>query len=353
MTFEQRRLALAETLPDGLPAILVTKLPNVRFLTGFTGSNAAVFVQADGVTVLATDGRYAEQAAAESPGLQIRISRNVAAELVGHAASVGVTRVGFESGHVSVALREVLSSAGVELVGLQGVVESLRECKDDAELRAVRTACAITDLAFVAVTERLTPGVTERQVAWHLLEHMHSHGAEAAAFDSIVAFGPHSAIPHHRPTDRALQRGDLVKLDFGALVDGYHADMTRTVVCGPAAAWQRELHAGVLQVQQRCRDAAVEGAVPVELDAVAQDLVAQTGAQLVHGLGHGVGLEIHEAPFLVPGSKDQPLRRGCTVTVEPGIYRPGEGGVRIEDTVLITDAAPEPLTRSARELLEV
>jgi Xaa-Pro aminopeptidase len=168
-----------------------------------------------------------------------------------------------------------------------------------------------------------------------------------------VAFGPHSAIPHHQPTDRPLQRGDLVKLDFGARVRGYHADMTRVAVSGPAQAWQRELHGRVADVQERCRSATVAGAVPVELDALAQRLIAASGHELVHGLGHGVGLEIHEQPFVVPGSAAPGLPADAAVTVEPGIYLPGRGGVRIEDTVVVGPDGAEPMTTSTRELVEV
>jgi Xaa-Pro aminopeptidase len=181
---------------------------------------------------------------------------------------------------------------------------------------------------------------------------MHERGAEPA-FDAIVAFGPHSAIPHHQPTDRPLAPGDLVKLDFGAQVHGYHADMTRTVVVGSPAAWQRELHDAVREMQQRARARVVPGAVPVELDDVVRDEIRAAGYDVAHGLGHGVGLQIHEAPFLVAGSAAAPLELGVPVTVEPGVYLPGRGGVRIEDTVLVRPEGAEPLTTSPRELLEV
>ena len=201
--------------------------------------------------------------------------------------------------------------------------------------------------------EELRPGTTERQISWRLLTPCGARGAEDAAFDSIVAFGPNSAIPHHRATDRELKHGDLVKLDFGALVRGYHADMTRTVVCGRPSAWQQDLHAEVLAAQAQCREAVAPGAVPVELDGLARRLVDEAGHALVHGLGHGVGLEIHERPFLVPNGDAAPLQAGMCVTVEPGIYLPGQGGVRIEDTVVVGQAGAEALTQSSRELVAV
>jgi Xaa-Pro aminopeptidase len=182
---------------------------------------------------------------------------------------------------------------------------------------------------------------------------MRDAGAEELAFDSIVAFGPHSAIPHHQPTDRPLAAGDLVKLDFGARYDGYHADMTRTVVVGTPQAWQQELHSQVAAVQQACRDRTRPATTAAELGSLAQDQIEALGHRLVHGLGHGVGLVIHEEPFLMPASPAGALDEQMCLTVEPGIYLPDRGGVRIEDTVLVTTDGNEPLTTSRRDLIEV
>jgi Xaa-Pro aminopeptidase len=180
---------------------------------------------------------------------------------------------------------------------------------------------------------------------------MRERGADGPAFPSIVAFGPHSSVPHHQPTERPLETGDLVKLDFGALVAGYAADMTRTVVAGAPAGWQRDLHAAVLETQTAGRDAARAGASPAGIDAEVRARIAAQGHQLVHGLGHGVGLEVHEAPLLTPESGDGPLEVDETVTIEPGIYLPGRGGVRIEDIVVVGRDGSRPLTSSPRELL--
>jgi Xaa-Pro aminopeptidase len=355
MTVDRCR-ALLDALPADVDAVLVTKLVNVRYLTGFTGSNGAVLVTRDADVVLATDGRYEIQAAAEAPDVRLMVTRAVGPDLVASARTFGARRLAIERHHLTLTAYDAIAAVAddMETVGAGTVVETLRARKDQQEITALRRACEVTDAAFEQVLESLLPGVTEREAAWRLLAAMRDAGAEAAAFDPIVAFGPNSAIPHHQPTDRPLARGDLVKLDFGARVAGYHADMTRTVVCGPPAGWQRDLHAEVVDVQARCRAATAPGAVPSELDALAQQLVADGGHRLVHGLGHGVGLEIHEQPFLVPGSADAALLADAAVTVEPGVYLPDRGGVRIEDTVhVVAGGPPVSLTRSTRELLEV
>jgi Xaa-Pro aminopeptidase len=355
MTTATRREALAATIPDGVDALLVTKLVNVRYLTGFTGSNAAVLVARDATSVLATDGRYDEQARREAPDVRVQVTRTLGPDLVAAAEARGAQRLGIERHNVTLAGFDALAAAadGLELIGVGELVEQLRVRKDDEEIESLRAACAATDAAYTAVLARIRPGVSEREIAWLMRDAMRSAGGDEAAFDPIVAFGPHSAIPHHQPTDRPLERGDLVKMDFGAKVAGYHADMTRTIVCGPAKDWQRELHAAVWDIQERCKAETLVGARPVELDALAQQLVAAAGHTLVHGLGHGVGLEIHEQPFVVPGSGAARLQDRVPVTVEPGIYLSGRGGVRIEDTVLVGPDGAEPLTTSERELLEI
>jgi len=352
---EARRAALVEALPDDVDAILVTKLVNVRYLTGFTGSNGAVLIARDGSTTFATDGRYAEQVKAQVGDVKTLVTRTLGPDLVRRAGHRGVRKLAIERDHVTLAANDALNAAAggnLTFADAGSAVERLRQRKDAGEIAHLRRACAVTDHAFHAVLPALRPGVTERAIAWRLAGAMRDREAEGTAFDSIVAFGPHSAIPHHQPTDRPLQTGDLVKLDFGALSGGYHADMTRTVVCGRAYEWQNELHAQVREVQKRCRAAVAVGAAPVELDRLARDLIAETGHDLVHGLGHGVGLEIHERPFLVPKSEDDLLAADMTVTVEPGVYLPGRGGVRIEDTAVVTPGGIELLTTSPRDLLE-
>ena len=350
-----RRTALTRAIPAGVDAFLVTKIVNVRYLTGFTGSNAALLVTADGSAVLATDGRYATQAEGESPDLEILVARRLGPELVDRARRAGLRRLAIERHHVTLSSYDVLeAAAGDDLEFVDGgqAVEDLRAVKDEAEIATLREACRVTDEAFAAVVTDLRPGLSELDVAWRLRAEMRARGAEPA-FDSIVAFGPNSARPHHSPTDRILSTGDFVKMDFGACVDGYHADMTRTICCGPAADWQRDLHALVAGIQRDCRDEVKPGAVPVELDTAARQRIEGAGYEVAHGLGHGVGLEIHESPFLVPESPAARLVDRVAVTVEPGIYLPGQGGVRVEDTVLVSADGAVSLTTSPRELIEI
>jgi Xaa-Pro aminopeptidase len=361
MSFPERRSALRALLAGaGADALLVTDLVNVRYLTGFTGSNAALLVHAggDGGSRFCTDGRYRTQAAAEVPDLEPVIDRASAVALATQARALGVGRLGFESDCVTVDAHDALAeaAAGVPLVRAPGLVQQLRAVKDAGEVEALRRACAVADaaLADLLAAGGLRPGRSEREVALDLEDRMRGHGAAGPAFETILAAGAHSAVPHHRPTGAELQRGDLVKLDFGALVDGYHSDMTRTVVLGPAAGWQRELHALVAEAQAAGRAALAPGAEVVAVDAAARVVVERAGhgEEFVHGLGHGVGLQIHESPY-VGKTGTGALSAGMVVTVEPGVYLPGRGGVRIEDTLVVRDDGPELLTHTTRELLEV
>jgi Xaa-Pro aminopeptidase len=351
-----RRTRLIESLPDTVDAMLISSLVNIRYLTGFTGSNAALLVPRDGDPLVATDGRYVTQIAAEAPDVECVESRTVGPALAGRARARRLRRLGIEAAVVTIAGRQALLDVvgdAVDLIAMDPLVEPLRAVKDDQEIERLATACAITDAAFADVITRLRPGVTELDVSWWLVEAFRAHGAEGAAFESIVAFGPHSAIPHHRPTDRKLAEGDLVKLDIGARYAGYHADMTRTIVVGAPTTWQRDLHATVAGIQAGCVADAVVGAVPAELDRRCTEAIEASGHRAAHGLGHGVGLVIHEDPFLTPGSTAGPLVDHSVVTVEPGIYLPDLGGVRVEDTVVIESRGPRVLTVSSRELLEV
>jgi len=354
-----RRAALrAELVARDLDALLVTDLVNVRYLTGFTGSNAALLVAADGDerSVFCTDGRYVEQSAVEVPDLERVVERACDLALGARAGKDGCSRVGFESQHVTVDGLDALEQVVDGLVRASGLVEVLRAVKDEAEVEALRMACAAADRALVDLIEHggLRVGRTEREVARELESRMLDHGAAGPAFESIVAAGANSAIPHHRPTDAVFKLGDFVKLDFGALVDGYHSDMTRTLVLGRAADWQRDLYDLVARAQAAGRAALTPGADVRAVDAASRQVVAAAGhgPRFPHGLGHGVGLRIHEAPALSK-SGEGTLSAGMAVTVEPGVYLSGKGGVRIEDTLVVRESAPELLTLTTKELVVV
>jgi Xaa-Pro aminopeptidase len=358
VTYSQRRDNLCRQLAAaGLDAMLVTDLVNVRYLSGFTGSNAALLVFADDDVraTLATDGRYRTQAVRQAPGVRLEIERACGPHLTRLAADEGVARLGFESHVVTVDGYDKLAQAtgDVELVRASGTVEALREVKDDGEKALLRLACEAADAALADLIERggLRPGRTERQVARDLEALMLDHGADGVSFETIVAAGANSAIPHHRPTDAELAAGDFVKIDFGALVAGYHSDMTRTFVLGQAAQWQREIYDVVAGAQRAGREALAPGTACKDVDAAARTVIADAGyaENFGHGLGHGVGLQIHEAPGISAASTAT-LQVGCAVTVEPGVYLPDRGGVRIEDTLIVGDKAPELLTRFPKEL---
>jgi Xaa-Pro aminopeptidase len=337
--------------------MLVSDLVNVRYLSGFTGSNAALLIRADDDTpVLATDGRYRTQAAQQAPDAELVIERACAPHLTARAAAGGIRRLGFESHVVTVDGFTLLSKAAgdhLELVRASGTVEALREVKDAGEIALLRLACEAADAALHDLVERggLRPARTEKEVARDLESLMLDHGADGVSFETIVAAGAHSAIPHHRPTDAVLAAGDFVKIDFGALVCGYHSDMTRTFVLSEAAQWQRDIYELVIAAQRAGREALAPGASLKDVDAASRQVIAGAGYadNFSHGLGHGVGLQIHEAPGISAAAAGT-LLAGSAVTVEPGVYLPDRGGVRIEDTLVVGEKAPELLTRFPKEL---
>lgn len=354
-TAQQTRRAAVRGLlqAQGLDSLLVTDLLNIRYLTGFTGSNAALLIDArgDDDSRFCTDSRYLLQAGTEVPDLPQVIDRPCDLALVRTAHG----RVGFESHIVTVAAHAaLLEQAQGELVPVSYLVEQRRATKDDAEIDALRRACGIADqaLAELIAAGGIRPGRTEREVSLELDQRMRLLGAQDPAYETIFAAGPNSAIPHHRPSAAVLAAGDFVKIDFGALVDGYHSDMTRTFVLGNPADWQRDLYALVHQAQAAGRAAVRIGATGEQIDAAARDVIAAAGfgEQFGHGLGHGVGLQVHEAPSLARGSAAIMSADMC-VTVEPGVYLPGRGGVRIEDCGVVRPDGYEVLTLTDKELL--
>jgi len=340
----------------GVDAALITRLVNVRYLTGFTGSNAALLVYDGGTDVFCTDGRYRAQATAEVPDLEQVIERNCARALAERLHAEQVSRVGYESHSVTVdGLDELrVTAPNAALGSLQQAVEVLRAVKDEDEIGLLRQACAIADRALAELIDRsgIRTGRSEIEVGRDLDGLLLDHGAAERAFETIVASGPNSAVPHHRPTARAIEPGDLVKLDFGARVGGYHSDLTRTFVLGETEEWQREVYAVVQEAQRLGRAALQVGADVREVDAAARDHVKASGygEDFSHGLGHGVGLDVHEGPtvsYLGAGT----LAERMTVTVEPGVYLEGRGGVRIEDTLVVRADGPELLTQTSRDLI--
>ena len=333
------RQALTET---GADAALITSPANVRYLSGLVSSNAAVLLPVSGPAVLATDSRYAEAAERDCPDIELHTERQVDIALAGLAARRGAGVLAFEAQDLTVERYTALTAAEVyggqppQFVPLGHIIESLRMIKDEPEIELLARACAITSAAFENLVAAIRPGQTERDFAVRLERAMVDLGAEGLAFDTIVASGPNGAIPHHAPAGRAFERGDLITVDCGARYQGYHADMTRTVALGEPAAWQREIYELVAAAQLAGVMAATPGADIGDVDAAARDMIeaAGYGAQFQHGLGHGVGLQVHEAPIMGYGRTGRLMDR-VPVTVEPGVYLPGKGGVRIEDTLVV------------------
>jgi Xaa-Pro aminopeptidase len=343
----------------GCDGLLLTHLTNIRYLTGFTGSAALLLVR-PGELAFVTDGRYEERAAGElsAAGVPaaVLVGRTLAAqqELVTDRVS-GLSRLGLEAEHVSWADQHLYATEwfpGVELVPTTGLVEGLRVVKDAGEIARIEAACAIADDALAAVAPRLDHGLTEAAFALELDTEMRRRGADDLSFDTIVAAGPNGSRPHHTPSSRSIEPGDLVVIDFGALVDGYHSDMTRTIaVGGPAALDDTQVRMlAVVKESQAAGVAAVRAGVRAsEIDAACREVIdaAGWGEAFVHGTGHGVGLDIHEDPK-VSSTGDATLAIGHVVTVEPGVYLPGHGGVRIEDTVVVSESGCRTLTRAPK-----
>jgi Xaa-Pro aminopeptidase len=351
----QRAIGL---LPDaGVDALLVTNLVNVRYLTGYTGSNGLVLI-GDNVRAFVTDFRYVEQAAQEVDAAfdRLRGERDLL-EAVQEPLPAGSIRLGFEEAHMSVRgyrrLRSLLPER-VELVGLEGLIERLRAVKDAAEVASMRRAAALADQALHWLLERGLIGRRERELALELEQRIRSLGAEDPSFPAIVAGGAHGALPHASPRDVEISRGELVVIDWGARVDGYNSDCTRTVAAGAPGEDAASIYEVVLEAQLAGVGAVRPGAEGSEVDATARAVIeaAGYGDRFGHGLGHGVGLEVHENPRLSQRSDDV-LAAGNAVTVEPGIYLPDRFGVRIEDLVVVTDDGCEILSSIGKELTVV
>jgi Xaa-Pro aminopeptidase len=343
----------------GCDALLVTRMVNIRYLTGFTGSSALLLVRPDGL-VFVSDGRYRDQSALElgeaGVDARIRIGRTAGSQkeyLQEEVASVA--RLGLEASSVSWAAQRRYDDEwfpDAELVATEGLVEELRKVKDAGEVERMAAAARIADEALARVRHRLAEGPTEEEFALELDFEMRRGGAAGPSFETIVASGPNGAKPHHRPSGRRIERGELVVVDFGALVDGYCSDMTRTLCVGdPASATARRMVDVVAESQRAGVEAVRAGAEGKAVDEVCREIIAEAGwaDAFLHSTGHGVGLDIHEAPTVSTSSTDT-LVAGHVVTVEPGVYLPEHGGVRIEDTMVVTDEGCIILTNATKEL---
>jgi Xaa-Pro aminopeptidase len=334
-----------------LDAILVSQPENRRYLSGFTGSSGWLLISAERST-LATDFRYYEQVGREAPDFELaRIEGKFVDLLPRLLTDFGTQRLGFESQHVTVDQLYAWSQPtdGVQWVPLKETVETIRAVKDEDEVGALRRSAALTDAAFGHLMEVLRPGMTELEAAWEIEAYMRTHGASKVAFDLIVAAGPNGALPHARAGNHAIQPGEPIVIDIGCVLDGYCSDMTRTICLGKPNDNYLRVWDTVLQAQEAAEAAICAEMGGVEADAVARDLIKASGygEQFGHGLGHGVGLAVHEKPRASWLSEDI-LVAGMTLTIEPGIYLPGEFGVRLEDLVIIHEEGVEILSSSPK-----
>jgi Xaa-Pro aminopeptidase len=351
------RISSARGLMDrsGLDALALFGLPAIRYLSGFTGSDGAL-VLTSGENWFLTDSRYTEQASQETSGVRIREYRGKCEGVAGLLGEMNTVRVGIEAEHTTVALFRSLAGMlpGKELVPLVGDLDDLRMVKDDGELRVLGRCAELASSSFLAILDTIKPGAVERDIALALEFAMKTAGADDKSFDFIVASGPRGALPHGKAGARIIENGELVTIDFGALYQGYHSDETVTLAVGSPDARQKEIYGVVKDAHDRALDAVRPGVSLKELDGKARSYIERKGygRYFGHGLGHGVGLEVHEKP-VVSYKSDGVAEEGMVFTIEPGIYIPNWGGVRIEDTVVVTSDGCLSLTRVPKELMIV
>jgi Xaa-Pro aminopeptidase len=343
-----RVAALARTLDDPL---LVTNGVNVRYLVGLESSNAALLVEPSGAATLYTDFRYAQDARAVADVEVVITKRDVVGGLAG---TIVGRRVGIEAAHLTVSRSQVLAAEGVDLLPTTGLVERLRAVKEESELEAIRRASALSDEIYDALSREPFVGRSERDLAWWIECAFRDAGADALAFPSIVAAGENGSRPHAHPTGQVIAGGALVTVDMGCVIDGYCSDCTRTFSTGALSPRLAEAYDLCLRAQLDGLRAVRAGARGSDVDAASRVAIDAAGLADAygHGLGHGVGLDVHEAPTLRPESEDV-LAAGNVVSVEPGVYLPGAGGCRIEDLVVVTGDGCDVLTRFTKELIEV
>ncbi len=340
---------------NNLDALLVTHLPNVRYLCGFTGSSGVLLVTPKAVTFF-TDGRYTEQAGQQVKGAKVVTAKG--APVTGAAKLLVRFReaLGFEGDHTTVSERQSFQKLfpKLRLKSVQGIVETLRLVKDEDELSQIRAAVSLGSELFRSAIEAIRPGVRESQVAAEIEYAARRGGAEKMSFETIVASGQRSALPHGVASDNLLAAKGFVILDYGVILHGYCSDMTRTVHVGRVPLRARQIYRSVLQAQEAAIEAVAPGIEVGQVDAAARSVLrkAKLERYFTHSTGHGVGLEIHEQPRVARGQTEV-LRPGMVITIEPGVYLPGTGGVRIEDMVVVTERGCEILTPTTKELIEI
>ncbi len=353
---KNRRSRLIPFFDDNnLDALLFTNLTNIRYLCGFSGSEGALLLtRMDGWFLC--DSRYTTQAAIEVQDARIREFSAKYEDICALINEQGIRRIGFESSHTVVSdfrrLTERLPYC--DLVGIGPSLDAIRSCKDQSECERLTAVAALASDSLQSALGKLRPGISESEFAMVLEFEMRTRGAESRAFDFIVASGVRGALPHGRASDKLLCSGELVTIDFGAVKDGYHSDETVTIALGQPDTRAREIHAIVKEAHDRAIAAVRPGVACRDLDEIARSYIRENGfgEYFGHGLGHGVGLEIHEKPVVSPRS-DAVVEEGMVFTVEPGIYVPGYGGVRIEDTVLVTSDGCRLLTQAPKDLIEL
>ncbi len=352
---ENLRKAIKE---QNLDAMIIGSFANYRYLSGFSGSNAMLYISEDKLAVV-TDFRYLEQVSMEAPSFECfdQGSKGLFSTTVGIIKSEGAKRVGFESKHITYSDYLLLNKESeFELVPTKNIVEDIRSVKNEDELEKIRRAEAIGDIAFTEVIKFIQDnwknGITENQVALKIEQEMRKQGASGLSFDTIVATGAKSSLCHAQPGENKLSNGDFVVMDFGCIYEGYCSDMTRTIAIGEASEEMVKIYNVVLEAQKAALDMIKPGLKGKEVDAVARNIISEAGygKYFGHGLGHSVGLEIHESPRFST-AEEKVIETGMVITVEPGIYVPGLGGVRIEDVVAITDTGIDNFTNSPKELI--
>ncbi len=356
MTDQRIKKALALLKKEKIDCLLVTNMTHIRYLSGFTGSNGMILLAPRRAYFL-TDFRYLVQSQKEVKNCKVVIAdRELTPELPKLAELSKKVRVGVEAAHMSLKMLDKLKDLlpRVDFRTTENLIESLTRVKDVEEIKKIKKAIRLADKAFADILGSLKPGVTEKEIAFEMEYNMRSMGAESIAFDFIVASGQRSSMPHGIASTKKLRKGDFVTLDFGCIFQGYASDITRTVVLGKASEKQKKIYDVVLAAQKKACKAVKPGLACSRLDGVARDIIMKAGYgdYFGHGLGHGIGLVVHDTPSLNPRSTDT-LVEGMVVTIEPGIYIPNWGGVRVEDDVLVTASGGQVLSKSPKELIEL